>query len=65
MLPTQWVTIGTDVLTIILAILGFVDHTWHTSLLMNPITLGILGILGAIGIHQTVTTPTSATTKSS
>ena len=55
MLPTQWITIGTDVLTIALAIIGFVHPAWLTA----PITLTVLGILGALGIHQTSTTPTT------
>lgn len=54
MLPTQWIVIATDILTVGLAVLGFIDHTWHTALLINPITLSVLAILGGLGIHQTV-----------
>lgn len=61
MIPSQWIVIGTDVLTIIFAVLGFVDHTFHTALLTNPITLSILAVLGSIGIHQTMTTPAAPT----
>ena len=65
MLPTQWITIGTDVLTIALAALG---AFWPAGL-TNPYVLSVLAILGALGIHQTVTTSTTpastTTTKSS
>jgi len=55
MLPAQWITIGTDVLTIALAIIGFIHADWLTS----PLTLTIFGVLGALGIHQTATTTTT------
>lgn len=56
MLPTQIITIASDVLTIALAVIGFVHPAW----LLSPITLTILGVLGALGIHQTVNTPTKS-----
>jgi len=53
MLPSSWVVIGSDVLTIALAGLGTADNVYHTHLLTNPITLVVLMILGVVGIHQT------------
>lgn len=54
MLPSQWVVVGSDVLTVVLAGLGVSDLYAHTHLLTNPITLIVLAILGGLGIHQTV-----------
>ena len=56
MIPSQWITIGSDILTVIISAMGTVDLIWHTALLTNPITLTVLAILGALGIHQTVVT---------
>lgn len=59
MIPSQWITILSAGLTVVLAGLGFYDTIYHTSLLTNPLTLSILAFLGALGIHQTVSTNTT------
>lgn len=55
MVPSQWITIGTDVLTIALAAIG----AFWPSGLTNPYVLAVLAALGALGIHQTISTPTT------
>lgn len=50
------VTIVSDVLTVLMAILGAVDTIWlHWNILQNPIFLSVLAVLGGLGIHQVTT----------
>jgi len=54
MLPSQWIVIGSQVVHLVIVILGAVDMNYHSHLLSNPLTLTIMAILSAIGIHQTI-----------
>lgn len=62
MLPTQWTVIASDVLTILMAIAAGVDSIWHIGITTSPVFGTVLAILGFLGIHQTVTHPTTTTT---
>lgn len=45
-------TIWSDVATVVLAIVGFVDlHYSHGQIATNPIYQAVLGVLGATGIY--------------
>lgn len=62
-LPTKpWYrseTIWSDVLTIVIAIVGFVDvYVTHGKIVSSPIYGTILTLLGAMGIHGRLTSDT-------
>ena len=54
LLPSQWIVIGSQLINLGIVILGSVDLNYHTHLLSNPLTLTIMTVLLAIGIHQTI-----------
>lgn len=54
LLPSDWIVVGTQVVNLTLVVLGAVDLNYHTHLLSNPLTLTVMTVLSAIGIHQTV-----------
>lgn len=53
-LPSTWVVIGSQILNLMLVILGAIDLNYHTALLSNPLTLTLMTVATAIGFHQTV-----------
>lgn len=53
-LPSQWIIIGSQLVNLAIVVLGVIDLNYHTALLTNPLTLTIMTVLSAIGIHQTV-----------
>lgn len=63
MLPSQWVVIGSQVVNLAIVVLGAVDLNYHTHLMSAPLTLTIMTILSAIGIHQTINPTIPAATK--
>ena len=54
LLPSQWIVIGSQVVNLAIVILGAIDLNYHSHLLTNPLTLTIMTVLSAVGIHQTV-----------
>ena len=54
LLPSQWTVIISQIVNLGVVILGAIDLNYHTTLLSNPLTLTVMTILSAIGIHQTV-----------
>ena len=54
LLKSDYIVVGTQIVNLALVILGAIDLNYHTHLLGNPLTLTIMTVLSAIGIHQTI-----------
>ena len=54
MLQSQWIVIGSQIVNLGIVVLGAIDLNYHTHLLGSPLTLTVMTILSAIGIHQTI-----------